>query len=652
MTTVAVTPRRAATANHYRPALDGIRALAVGGVVVYHLGASWLPGGFLGVDMFFVLSGFLITGILLREIAANDRINFADFYARRARRLLPALYVLILAVCAWALFIAAPDIIGDLRGAALAALFYVANWFFIVTGQSYFDLSAGPSPLEHTWSLAIEEQYYLVWPLLLLFLVRKARPYVLTFITVVLIIGSVALMAITYDDGDPSIAYFGTFTRIHELLIGSLLAMLVHRGLTMGQRGRWTAWVALGLIALAMLTVSDTGGFYYRGGSLLFSIVVAWLLLAIGTGKPGGSATTFLSLPPLVWVGLISYGIYLWHWPLILWLNPISTGITGVPLALLRLGLTFGVATASYYLLERPIRTGSVFGYSLTPPRLAKIVPIAMAVMAVIIVASTARAVAPDTTIDETVLPTQVEGAATTNAPTVLIAGDSVPKEAMAYMFAEAKKRGWNVIPLAFGGCSITTTYQVNPDGTPFEWSQRCADQLLEIQQKSIQAYRPDVVLWYSNRERYPVKIGDQVLQTNTPAHRANLDKDLEAAYQRFTAGGAKLVIVLPVPKAPPTKGTCALAVGTDNECVTDDAYYASFAELTKGYEKLAAAHPANVRLVAIDDILCPDDRDCPQLMQGGDAVRPDGIHFSEPGALWFIPQLFDRVGILPRSSG
>ncbi|MFM7211129.1 MAG: acyltransferase family protein, partial [Actinomycetota bacterium] len=179
MTTTGVPPLSGSAAverGQHVPALDGVRALAVAGVVTYHVGADWLPGGFLGVDLFFVLSGFLITGILLGQVDRSGGIAFAQFFTRRARRLLPALYLMLIAVCGWAFFVAAPEEIGDLRGAALAALFYVANWFFILTGQSYFADMQGPSPGEHTWSLAIEEQYYLVWPLLLLLLVRKASP--------------------------------------------------------------------------------------------------------------------------------------------------------------------------------------------------------------------------------------------------------------------------------------------------------------------------------------------------------------------------------------------------------------------------------------------------------------------------------------------
>jgi peptidoglycan/LPS O-acetylase OafA/YrhL len=620
--------------------------VAVGGVVTYHVGGQWLPGGFLGVDLFFVLSGFLITGILFDEIDRDGRVSLPTFFARRARRLLPALYLLLIVVCAWAAFIAAPQVIGDLRGAALAALFYVANWFFIITGQSYFAEMQGPSPLEHTWSLAIEEQYYLVWPLLLILLVRRVSPRALAAVMVALLLLSVVLMAVLYDEGDPSVAYFGTFSRMHELLVGSLLAFAVRQGLTLPRSARWTAWIALALIAAMMATVSDTGSFYYRGGSLVFCVVVAWLLLALGSGPPGGGPTALLSWRPIAWIGLISYGIYLWHWPLILWLTPVTTGLTGAPLAALRLGATLAIATASFYVLEQPIRRGRIGSYALTPRRLAVIVPVAMAALATLIIASTSRAVAPTADLDVTSAPTELTGATSADARVVAIAGDSIPKELMGSLTDEAARRDWAVLPLSFGGCSVTGTFQVDDEGKPFNWSRRCSDGFADLQEEAIATYDPDVVLWYSNRERYPVRVDGQVLAAGTPEHRAQLDIDLEETFKRLARGGAEVVIVAPVPTGPPVIGSCAPGRPAKEQCTFDDAYYATFADLTDAYAALAQRHPDSVRLLRIDDLLCPGNRDCPLLEQQGEAVRPDGIHFSPEGAAWFIPLLFDRAGI------
>ena len=639
-----------ATAAHpsYRPALDGLRAIAVGGVVTYHLGATWLPGGFLGVDLFFVLSGFLITSLLLDEIQGRGSIAYGAFLARRARRLLPALYLLLLAVCAWAAWVALPEAIGDLRGAALAALFYVANWFFIATGQSYFADSLGPSPLEHTWSLAIEEQFYLLWPLLILAFVRRLGPRALIVALVLLIAGSVLSMAVLYDAGDPSVAYFGTLSRVHELLVGCLLAYLVHRGLVMPAAIRWTAWVPLVLIGVMMATVSDMTTFYYRGGSLAFCLVVAWLILALGAGLPGGGPTRLLSWAPLAWIGLISYGIYLWHWPLILWLTPASTGLDGVSLALLRLGATLAVATASYYLVERPIRRGSIGRLGLTPRRLGILVPTSMAVLAVVIVWSTSRAtpsmaeLVPDST------PIQLLGSTPTEAPVLAVVGDSVPKELMPAIHREAEARGWSVLPLAFGGCSVTGSFQVDEAGRPFNWSSRCSDGFAAMQSEAITEFDPDIVLWYSSRERFSVLADGVVKKAGSPEYQDQLDADLDAAYERLAAGGAPVVIVSPTPWSPAVIGKCAAGDAAPPECALDEELYASFDGLAESLGGLAARYPGRVRLVTVDDLLCPGRRDCPLLRLGDAVVRPDGIHFSADGAAWYVPVLLDRVGVEP----
>ena len=641
-------PRPVAAVSTHRPALDGLRAIAVGGVVTYHLGATWLPGGFLGVDLFFVLSGFLITSLLLDEIGRRGSVAYGDFLARRARRLLPALYLLLLAVCAWAAWVALPEAIGDLRGAGLAALFYVANWFFIATGQSYFADSLGPSPLEHTWSLAIEEQFYLLWPLLLLAFARRLSPRALIAALVVLIAGSMLTMAVRYDAGDPSVAYFGTLSRVHELLVGCLLAYLVNRGLTMPATTRWTAWMPLALIGVMMATVSDMTGFYYRGGSLVFCLIVAWLVLALGAGPPGGGPTRLLSWAPLAWIGLISYGIYLWHWPLILWLTPASTGLDGFPLALLRLGATVGVATASYYLVERPIRRGSIGALALTPRQLGIIVPVSMAIMAFVIVSSTWRATPSAAEPEPSTTPVELLGSTTTEAPVLAVVGDSVPKELMPAIQREAEARGWSVLPLAFGGCSVTGTFQVDDEGRPFNWSSRCSEGFAAMQSEAIREFDPDIVLWYSSRERFSVLADGVMKEAGSPEHRDQLEADLEAAYERLAAGGAQVVIVSPTPWSPAVIGKCAAGGSAPPECALDEELHSSFDGLSASLQALAERHPDDARLITVDDLLCPDRRDCPLLRLGDKVVRPDGIHFSADGAAWYVPVLLDRAGVKP----
>jgi peptidoglycan/LPS O-acetylase OafA/YrhL len=223
---VAGTPPHALT---YQPALDGLRALAVAAVVAFHLDEQGLTGGFLGVDAFFVLSGFLITTLLVLEFRRHDGIGLLAFWGRRARRLLPALLLLILAVAIFAWIEVPTDELGRLRGDGIAGLFYVANWRFVASGQSYFDLFTSPSPFRHLWSLAIEEQFYLVWPLVTLACLRLARGRLRLLATVaaVGVVGSAVVMAILYEADDPSRAYYGTDAHAHPILVGVLLALIL-----------------------------------------------------------------------------------------------------------------------------------------------------------------------------------------------------------------------------------------------------------------------------------------------------------------------------------------------------------------------------------------------------------------------------------------
>ena len=371
----------------YQPALDGIRALAVLAVIGYHDEYRWARGGFLGVDAFFVLSGFLITTLLLSEWRRHGRIAVVQFWARRARRLLPAAIGVLVFVAMYTATVVATEARRSVGSDGLAALFYVANWRFVYSGQSYFQLFSAPSPLRHMWSLAIEEQFYLGWPIIAsvgLWLGRGSRR-VLGAMCGVGILGSVVAMAATYDTSNPSRAYYGTDTRAHTLLAGCLLAIwLWDRPLPTGRILRWGGIVAAAIIVVAWSRVSATDSGFYRGGSLIFSLLVAIVIVAV---LGGGALGRALSLQPLVWTGTISYGLYLWHWPLNAWLVESRVGVGGTALNVIRLVVTFGAATASFYLLERPIRRG----------RLSTRVrwwaaPVAIAATAALVVVSTAGA--------------------------------------------------------------------------------------------------------------------------------------------------------------------------------------------------------------------------------------------------------------------
>lgn len=346
-----------------------MRAIAIGAVVAYHLGD--LPGGWLGVDIFFVVSGYLITTILLGQPTSVPSLK--RFWSRRARRLLPALLLLLLVLSVYA-WVSGPGLVpAQLRDPGLATLFYTANWQQITASHSYFAQFSAPSPLQHTWSLAIEEQYYLIWPLLLGGLVWLGRrrfggtgtegagpaPWQgpLAWVTAGLVVVSAGWMTIAYHLFGANRAYLGTDTRAWELLVGALAAMLWPPGRP-SVRSRW--WGRAGAIGLAALVAGTTqaGGppeWIWDGGMAAMAVAAAALL--VGSVKaPSSLLSRALASSPMRWLGTISYSLYLWHLPVIVLMTPDTCGLTGGSLLVARLATMLFASAASYYLVERPLR--------------------------------------------------------------------------------------------------------------------------------------------------------------------------------------------------------------------------------------------------------------------------------------------------------
>ncbi len=350
----------------YRPGLDGLRALAVTGVFLYHAGVAWMPGGFLGVDLFFVLSGYLITSLLLREFSVHGTIDLLSFWGRRARRLFPAVAVVIVFAMLAALIVARDDL-GRTRADALSAIVYLTNWHEVAASHSYFNAFGRPSLLQHLWSLAVEEQFYLLWPLLLLAGLRRLHPRTVLALTGALAAGSCLLMWGLFDpSGDPSRVYYGTDTRAFTLLIGAMLAFLwpgAQRALRARTPVRATALIdGAGLAALAgvlvlFATLADYRPWLYRGGFLLMALLGA-VVVAAASHEEGWLGRA-LGWAPLRWLGVRSYGIYLWHWPIMELTRPgVDVPLHGPALVLLQAALTTGAAALSLRYVEMPVRTG------------------------------------------------------------------------------------------------------------------------------------------------------------------------------------------------------------------------------------------------------------------------------------------------------
>jgi peptidoglycan/LPS O-acetylase OafA/YrhL len=362
----------------HKPALDGVRGLAIIAVLLFHGGVSWAQGGYLGVEVFFVLSGFLITSLLLAEWDRARSISLARFWARRARRLLPALFCLVIVTGIHQALVGPANSVPGFGSDGIATLFYFANWHQILSGNGYFAQTALVSPLQHTWSLAIEEQFYIIWPPLLLgllALLAKLSRRTLSPVLILTILGSVASaveMAVLFHGGSGlNRVYYGTDTRAQGLLAGAALSIalsMLAKRRSLGKSPRSTRRAdtfvhACGLggmafVVIAIVTTTGTSAWLYRGGFWIVDLATVALIYSSVIPGSGRSSPTriFLASWPLRSIGVISYGLYLWHFPIFLWLDTASTGATGSALLALRLSVTLGVSVISFFLVEQPIR--------------------------------------------------------------------------------------------------------------------------------------------------------------------------------------------------------------------------------------------------------------------------------------------------------
>ena len=406
----------AATRNPlaYVPGLDGIRAIAVTGVLLFHADLAWIPGGFLGVDVFFVLSGYLITTLLLKQLERSNGIAFKAFYLGRARRLLPALFVVLLGSVLLALTIA-PDAAARLQGDILASLTYTNNWWYIGHGLNYFEAIGRPPLLQHLWTLSIEEQFYVVWPVVALLLFRwggRLRVGTVALAGSLLATGWMAYLSVSSGApavGDVSRFYFGTDSHSMGILLGAAFATFWRMGQLPPQIGATPRRVltTIGIFGLVGLGLSfaffqNYTVWLYRGGFLVVSVLTVMVIAA--AVHPGLAFGRILGWGPLRYLGTRSYGLYLYHWPIFMVLRPgLDVGWTGLPVLFLRLGLTVIVAELSYRFVEMPIRHGALGKWWIglrawsRPAAWAAVVTVATGVAMGTVMISTSLAAVPST---------------------------------------------------------------------------------------------------------------------------------------------------------------------------------------------------------------------------------------------------------------
>ena len=649
------------------PALDGLRAIAVALVLADHGGIPGVSGGFIGVDVFFVLSGFLITSLLLDELGRTGRIELAGFWIRRARRLLPALLLMVLSVGAARELLPAQALTG-LRNDALAAFFWVANWRFVAQKTDYFTQGAPPSPLQHTWSLGVEEQYYFVWPILLvavtLMLAARARRYFrrataggvrfATFlIATVGALASAGVAIVLASDSTRDRIYFGTDTRAEALLTGAAAAALLVRDWPSLNRGwcligtRWGRRVArflplLGLAGLAAATHYATGSAAEFHHGLLIGVAIASVVVVAPVAmEQRGAIARLLALKPLVWLGAISYGVYLWHWPIFLALNGERTGWSGPPLFAARCAATVAVAAVSWWLIEQPIRRWR--------PARVPILPLAAATVAS--AAAVTLLVVPVGTgpgLREAGLPPGVSSvAAVSPSPpggshpgpvgprdphrpfTVSVFGDSIGWTWMHYL---PPTPGFAFLDHTVIGCSLVR-------GTPYRYIGQTLEQRPECDTWPIRwatqigQDQPDVVLLIIGRWETVDRVNEgQWTHIGDPTFDGYLNGELQRALNILGSTGVRVVVAT----VPYSRG----GEKPDGRLYPED--QPDRVNLWNTMLRNTVAQRPKAQILDLNKKLCPDG--VYTVKVDGIKVRSDGVHLTPEGVKWLTPWLEESV--------
>lgn len=666
------------TRLNYLPALDGMRACAVLAVMLFHGGIPHMDGGFMGVDAFFVLSGFLITSLLIGEWRQALTIKLGAFWVRRARRLLPALLLMLLFVAFFAAVIVPKGTYGALRLDAWATLLYVSNWHFILVNSNYFNETSASSPLLHTWSLAVEEQFYVIWPLVVLGVLHFTRSLRALFaLCCAAAIGSALWMHHVYQGGlNTNRAYLGTDTRSQCLFIGCALAvglvLVTQRSHEEGRLAKGELWRpktsagrlwcgtlgvagAAGAVTLWVLTTS-TSTFPYSGGFFLIGLSVASVVLS-AVAAPRSIVPRMLSWAPVRYVGRISYGLYIWHWPIFIWLDHTRTGLYGYELFAFRVLVTFAVSVVSFHLVERPIRMGTF----VTQWRAWLVVPAGVGAVLVAVVAATTGTTALASTAPTSGTGNTGSTTATTSTtePPATAAGPPVKVLLVGDSIAETLGEGLGEVPVqdkyhyviydrAILGCGVADGPEVevmgavdsivpacggppapgDPVNEVTPWATQWADEIAQI--------HPNVVVEGAGRW----ELVDRLYQgkwTNIlhPQLAAYIKSQLEKAAAVVNDAGVPMVfLTAPCTQEPEQPDG---APWPEDSAARREAYNRMLAEI-------AAAHPKTVSVADLDKAACPDGHYSTTV--DGVVVRTvnDGVHFTPEGGVFVAPTIVPPI--------
>jgi len=634
------------------PALDGLRGAAVAAVVAYHFGVPGTGGGYLGVDVFFVLSGFLITTLLLAEHARTGRIGLRAFWARRARRLLPGLGAMLLAVAVWAAVVGLSSP-ATVRGDAIATLGYLANWRYILANRGYFAQYGPPSPLLHTWSLAIEEQFYLLWPLIVLPVVRRWGARAVRDVAVGGVLASATACAVLAARGaDTARLYYGTDTRAQAILVGAALAATLrlrrHRSGTVPAPVVASVVPVLGAVCVLWCwhALSGTSAFLYRGGFTLVAAATATVIAGAVT-TPRAVLTRVLSWSPLRGLGHISYEVYLWHWPVLLAMTASRTGGHGSVLLAARVAVTGGLALGTWALIDQPLRRPSA-----RVRRLPSLVP-ALALAAVIVAVATIGATIEPPTQARPSL--HLAAAALTPAaltplgPTAgsvrdaaspvraVLLGDSVALTLGEGLLDEQAAYGVQTVDGGLVGCGVLGAGTVRVQGQAVPVVPGCAN--WERGWRGLVAQvRPDVAAILVGRwEVVDREMGGRWTHVGEPAFDAFVGAQLDKAIDDAGSSGAPVVLLT----APHFAGLERPDGGRWPE--DDPARVDRFNALLRA----AAARHRGTTVFDLGALAEPVGH-YTATIDGVTVRRADGIHFTEQGADLLAPAV---MGALTRAA-
>ncbi len=677
----------------YQPHLDGLRAIAVYLVVAFHAGVLRLQGGFIGVDVFFVLSGYLVTRLLVRDLDEGGRVRLARFYGRRFRRLLPAALLLLVATALVYPLIASPLEVLDARGAMRAASLWFSNWYFIARSADYFAADVQASPVLHFWSLSVEEQFYLAWPVLFGGLVaavgRRARSPRATVRAIVAGAGVASLgLALWLARTDVARAYYGTDARAYQLLAGAVLALtpgavVRYRRWATDAAGGTATWAgAVPWLALAALAAAASSRLELAPVPRGVAATVVTLVLIVSLSGVPGSARRILSVGPITYLGRISYGTYLWHWIVLLVLGA-TLELAPIPLAVAGAVVATGLASLSYQLVELPIRSSAWLDRRPVP---VVIVAVAASLLVGTVVLPelldrgaqrdrTQASEAPADAGDRTPVPADLDWQAAAKdhrkpppcpeddpdactlvaggEPHVLLLGDSHAAMYIDAFVGLAERRGFTLSVASTPGClwprGIARADNLEEVGiyglTPVDLCRGIQDSWYDT---IVPALDPDVIVLVHRGFDDPaaplpvVDVDDDVVDPATPSGAAAFERLVRRHLDQLTAGGAQVVIVEPIPLSSEEDDPMVCLSGARylEECRFEASEGPTPVEQV--YRRVADEDP-DVSTLDLDQLACPGLPTCDPVVDGL-VVRWNHSHLTDTFARSLVGPLEQRL--------